>query len=194
MMWWLASACALLQPEPLSVVELDRVDVVKLPAWDIDAGTVDNDCGGLFQYCVRTLCVVRSEDPEPTAGNIVFTFDQRQGHYKQHKHVELGPNQEAKVAATFPEARLLGGEGKGGCEVERTGTRVVCTATNRGQQSHDVEIVARLTDAEGVVSAEQRQLATIAPGRAESLRFTFDKVNTAGTCEIVDRSRDQLDR
>lgn len=185
-MMLLIAACTLVT-EPSTVVKLEQVDVIKLPAWEIESSSLDAECGGLLQFCVRSVCTVRSTDPEPTAGNLVFTLDQRQGHYTRRERVELDPKQQAKVTSTFPEAKLLGGESKGGCDIERTGTRIECNVANAGSLPHEVEIVARLTDAAGAPSSEQRQLVTVAPGQREPVRFLFDKLNVAGTCEIVER-------
>lgn len=171
-------------PEPDTVVRVDQVDVVPLPNWEVVSATADGSCGGLLQYCVRQTCAVKNRDPAGTTGELVFELEQRQGTVERRVPVELGPTQQAEIAAEFPEAKLFGGETNVHCHPARTGTRVTCSVVNGGKRAHEVEVVAAITDAAGAPSAERRTRVHLAPGERLQVPILFDKVNEAGTCEV----------
>jgi hypothetical protein len=180
-MMWLV-ACAL--PEPIEVVQLDRVDVIKLPHWQIEAASVDPQCSGLTDYCVETRCTVRSLEKVASEAEIVFTLDQRDGRYVERRPLALDALDVQEVTHRFTEARLLGGQAHGRCDLVQNGTRVTCRLVNTGQQEHRLVVAAQLVDELGNPSAEDQATVDLAAGEAREVRFVFDKQNVSGQCEI----------
>jgi hypothetical protein len=181
-MWWALAGCFL--PEPIEVVELGPLEVVKLPHWQVDAVTLDAGCVDHEPPCVRTECTLRSFEAGPSEAELVVTLDSRQGRKTERQPIELGSNEVRLVPTEFVDAGPVDGFTTSHCDLVQAGTRVTCRLRNTGRSEHRLVLAAELVDGLGVPSAQQTREILLFPGESREIRFEFDGQDFSGQCEI----------
>jgi hypothetical protein len=140
------------------------------PHWRLAGGvTTDTDCGGLFDYCVRTHAGVQSLADTTQTATVYAKYTTPDGkEVRKTQSVTLGPGTTQDLTFTFEEASI--GDDKPNVEVvidARICTRLTCNVTNTGDAAGTASVEAAY---DGATRTDQLNLA---PGQTRTLTYDF---------------------